>query len=87
MFIVLLRKILVVQILHSLEYYNYTELSPGVFIIDSPVDTTINFNDGSCNTLIIEGCMYDMYQEYNPMANISKPEQCITQHMIWMYGS
>ena len=40
------------------------------FIIDSPVDTTVNFNDGSCNTLIIEGCMYDMYQEYNPMANI-----------------
>ena len=25
--------------------------------------------------------MYDMYQEYNPMANISKPEQCITQHV------
>ena len=64
-----------------LEYYIYYELSSGVFIIDSPVDSTVNFDDGSCNTLIIEGCMYDMYQEYNPMANISKPEQCITQHV------
>ena len=56
-------------------------MSPGVFIIDSPVDTTINFNDGSCNTLIVEGCMYDMYQEYDSLANISKPDQCINLHI------
>ena len=48
-----------------LEYYNYFEVSDEVYIIEEPIDTTINYNDGSCATLIVEGCMYEVYQEYN----------------------
>ena len=64
-----------------LEYYKYFEVSDAVYIIEEPIDTTINYNDGSCATLIIEGCMYEVYQEYNPEANVSNTNQCDTLHI------
>ena len=64
-----------------LEYYSYFEVSSGVYIIGEPIDTTINYNDGSCVTLIVEGCMYELYQQYNPEANVSNPSQCVNENI------
>ena len=46
------------------------EVDHAANIIRQSVNPDANINDGSCSTLIIEGCMDPAYLEYNPNANI-----------------
>ena len=60
------------------EYWNYNQLNTGYYVINSPVNAAVNTPDGSCSVLIIEGCVYDIYVEYNPDANVVEDSNCLT---------
>ena len=61
-----------------IEYWNFNQLNTGYYIISSPLNTEVNTSDGSCSVLIVEGCVYDLYVEYNPDANIVEESNCLT---------
>ena len=64
-----------------LEYYDYFEVVPGLYVLNGPEDLNRNYNDGSCSTLLVQGCVYESFQEYNPDANISNVSDCILPHI------
>ena len=64
-----------------LEYYDYFEVVPGLYVLNGPEDLNRNYNDGSCSTLLVQGCVYEIFQEYNPDANISNVSDCILPHI------
>ena len=60
------------------EYWNFNQLNTGYYTITSPLNTEVNTPDGSCSVSIVEGCVYDIYVEYNSAANIVEESNCLT---------
>jgi hypothetical protein len=61
-----------------IEYYAY-EFVGGYYVLDSR-DESINVaNNNFCVTEVIEGCIYDVFYEYNPDANVNNSSFCLTQ--------
>ena len=63
-----------------LEYWHY-DIPPGsiYYQIGNPINSGVNFDDGSCNIPLVVGCVYDLYLEYNSEANVVDMDSCITE--------
>ena len=60
-----------------LEYYTYSENTPGIYVLGDPINENVNVDDGSCQTFLIYGCGYEQYLEYDPEVNIMNTDACI----------
>jgi hypothetical protein len=61
-----------------LEYWNFTQLPSGYYVIGDPINEGVNFDDGSCMIPITIGCIYDSFLEYNSEANVYESNDCVT---------
>ena len=60
------------------EYWDFIELPSGLYILNYPLIDGVNTDDGTCATAIIYGCTYEVFEEYNPEANVSGAGDCLT---------
>ena len=60
-----------------IEYWHYDILSGIYYHIGNAINPGVNYDDGSCDILISRGCVYDLYVEYTPDANVIEMILCI----------
>ena len=70
-----------------LEYWNFTIVNIGeesYYYLMSPFNELVNQDDGSCSTVLVEGCTDSNFLEYNPVANVFNMDLCQTI-IVYLY--